>query len=91
LRQVIQLHRARAAIESGIDAGEAVSSAFPMLNFRRKATIETAARSWTVARLDKVMAQFAEASLETRRRPALAEAIAQRALLATAMMAARRG
>lgn len=91
LRQVIQLHRARAAIESGTDAGEAVSAAFPMLNFRRKPLIEAAAKAWTVARLDKVMAQFAEASLETRRRPALAEAFAQRALLATAMMAARRG
>jgi DNA polymerase III subunit delta len=93
LRQVIQLHQARAAIESSADATEAVFQAFPMVrtNFRRKPIIEAAAKSWTVARLEKLMAQFAEASLETRRRPALAEAIAQRALLIAAMTAARRG
>jgi hypothetical protein len=36
------------------------------------------------------MAQFAEASLEARRGPALAEAVAERALMAAAVMARRR-
>jgi hypothetical protein len=36
------------------------------------------------------MARFAEASLEARQRPTLAEAVAQRALMAAAEMAKRR-
>ncbi len=62
----------------------------PGLHFRRKTSVEAALSAWTAARLESVMAQFAEASLEARRRPALAEAIAQRALLAAAVMARRR-
>jgi DNA polymerase-3 subunit delta len=90
LRQIAQLHRARLAVEAGGSVGEAVASAIPGLHFRRKPLIEAAVSAWTAARLEKVMAQFAEASLETRRRPALAEAIAQRALMAAAVMARRR-
>jgi len=36
------------------------------------------------------MGQFAEASLEARRRPALAEAVARRALMAAAVMTRKR-
>src|SRR5262252_8488531 len=87
LRQVAQLHRARLAVEDGAGIGEAVSAAMPGLHFRRKPQIEAAVSAWTAARLEKIMAQFAEASLEARRRPALAEAIAQRSLMAAAVMA----
>jgi len=90
LRQVAQLHRARLAVEDGAGIGEAVSSAMPGLHFRRKPQIEAAVSAWTAARLERIMAQFAEASLEARRRPALAEAIAQRALMAAAVMARHR-
>src|SRR5438874_603651 len=85
LRQVAQLHRARLAIDSGTP----ISDAIPGLNFRRKTQVEAALAAWTPARLERIMAQLAEASLEVRRRPALAETIAQRALMATATAARR--
>jgi len=91
LRQVAQLHRARLAVEDGASVGEAVASAMPGLHFRRKQAVEAAVSAWTAARLERIMARLAEASLDTRQRPALAEAVAQRALMATAEMAKRRG
>ena len=67
-----------------------MKGAIPGLNFRREKLVHAALSAWTPARLEKIMAQFAEASLEARRRPALAEAVAQRALMAAAVMARRR-
>jgi DNA polymerase-3 subunit delta len=90
LRQVAQLHRARLAIEDGAEASSAIATTMPGLHFRRKSAVEAALSAWSAARLEKIMAQFAEASLEARRRPALAEAVAQRALMAAAVMARRR-
>jgi DNA polymerase-3 subunit delta len=90
LRQVAQLHRARLAVEGGASVGEAVASAMPGLHFRRKPLIEAAVSAWTATRLERIMARLAEASLDTRQRPALAEAVAQRALMAAAEMARRR-
>jgi DNA polymerase-3 subunit delta len=90
LRQVAQLHRARLAVEGGASVGDAIASAMPGLHFRRKPLVEAAVSVWTAARLERIMAQFAEASLEARRRPALAEAVAERALMAVAVMARRR-
>jgi DNA polymerase-3 subunit delta len=90
LRQVAQLHRARLAIADGSDVSAAIATTMPGLHFSRKASVEAALSAWSAARLEKIMAQFAEASLEARRRPALAEAIAQRALMAAAVMARRR-
>ena len=90
LRQVAQLHRARLAVEGGSSVGDAVASAMPGLHFRRKPMIEKAVSSWTAARLERIMARLAEASLETRQRPALAEAIAQRALMSASEMVRRR-
>jgi DNA polymerase III subunit delta len=90
LRQVAALHRARLAVDGGASVDEAVRSAMPGLHFRRKALVEAAVSAWTAARLERIMARLAEASLDTRQRPALAEAVAQRALMAMAEMARRR-
>jgi DNA polymerase-3 subunit delta len=62
----------------------------PPVHFRRRAAVESALSAWTSARLARAMAQLAEASLETRRQPALAEPIAQRALLSLAVNARRK-
>jgi len=86
LRQVAQLHRARLAVESGTPMDEAM----PGLHFTRKRLVEAALSAWSAARLEKMMARLAEDSLEARRRPALAEVIAQRALMAAAEMARRK-
>jgi DNA polymerase III subunit delta len=90
LRQVAALHRARLAVDGGASVDEAVRSAMPGLHFRRKALVEAAVSAWTATRLERIMARLAEASLDTRQRPALAEAVAQRALMAMAEMARRR-
>lgn len=87
LRQVSNLHRLRLAVDEGSPVGEAVDRARPPVHFRRKAVIETALRNWTSQRLERVMAQLSDAVFETRKQPALAEAIAHRALSAIAVNA----
>jgi DNA polymerase-3 subunit delta len=91
LRQVERLHQIRLMIESsGISATDAVEQVQPPIHFRRKPLIETALKNWTSARLTRAMTALAEASLEARRQPALATAIAQRAMLQVATAARRR-
>jgi DNA polymerase-3 subunit delta len=89
LRQAIQLHKARLAIDDGGSIDRALYSFVPPVHFRRKSLVEAALSTWSAPRLEKIIAQFAEAALETRRRAALAEAIAERALLSVAMTARR--
>ena len=90
LRQVAQLHRARLAVEEGASVGEAAGGIQPFVHFSRKLLVETALKSWTSARLARAMTQLADALLETRRQPGMADAIAQRTLLSLAVNARRR-
>jgi DNA polymerase-3 subunit delta len=90
LRQVAQLHKARLAVEEGASVSEAAGAIQPFLHFSRRGAVEAALRTWTSARLERAMAQLAEAALEARRQSAMAEAIAQRALLALAVSARRK-
>ncbi len=90
LRQVAQLHKMRMAVDEGEGAESAIDSVPPPIHFRRKPLVEAALRSWTSSRLLRAMEQLADASLETRRQPGLAEAIAQRTLLSLAVNARRR-
>jgi DNA polymerase III subunit delta len=89
-RQVAQLHKWRVAIEAG--AGFSLDHARPPVRFNRKPAIEAALRQWNAARLAAVMAELADAVLEsrqTRRNSDLAETIAERALLSIAVKARR--
>src|SRR5712691_9209173 len=90
LRQVAQLHRARLAVEEGASVDEAAGGIQPFVHFSRKAAVEAALRTWTSGRLERAMAQLAEAALEARRQSGVAEVIAQRALLALAVNARRK-
>jgi DNA polymerase-3 subunit delta len=90
LRQVAQLHKARLSVEEGVPIGDAVQGIQPFVHFSRKAAIEAALKTWTSARLERAMAELAEAALEARRQSAMAELIAQRALLALAVKARRK-
>jgi DNA polymerase-3 subunit delta len=81
-RQVAQLHKWRTAIEAG--SGFSLDAVQPPLHFRRKAQIEAALKLWNAARLAAAMAELADAVLQSRRNPDLAETIAERALLAIA-------
>ena len=86
-RQVAQLHKWRIAIEDG--SPFSLDAVQPPLHFRRKTLVETALKLWSVARLGAVMAELAEATLESRRNTSLADTIAERALLAIAANARR--
>lgn len=81
-RQAGQIHKARLHIENGGDVAAAIRTNFPRLHFSREGAINSALRLWTAERIMRAMDQLADAALETRKRPALAEAIALRALLA---------
>jgi DNA polymerase-3 subunit delta len=89
LRQIAQLHKARLAIEGGASLDAAMAGIQP-LHFSRRKAVETALRIWTAVRLERTMAQLADAALDARKRPALADALAQRALLAIAVNARRK-
>jgi DNA polymerase-3 subunit delta len=86
-RQLAQLHRWRLAIEDG--APFSLDSAQPPVHFRRKSAIETALRIWNTERLGTAMIELADAVLASRRTSALADAIAERALLAITSRARR--
>src|SRR6476646_7985237 len=90
LRQVAQLHKARLSVEEGVSIGDAVQGIQQFVHFSRKAAIEAALKTWTSARLERPMAELAEAALEARRQSAMAELIAQRALLALAVNSRRK-
>jgi DNA polymerase-3 subunit delta len=61
----------------------------PPVHFRRKNLVEAALRQWNAARLGAAMADLADAALASRRTPALADTIAERALLSIALRARR--
>ena len=86
-RQLALLHRWRLAIEGG--APFSLDAVQPPLHFRRKASVEAALKTWSAARLAVAMAELADAALDSRRRPALADTIAERALLAIASQGRR--
>ncbi len=81
-RQVAQLHKWRLAIEEG--ASFSLDAVQPPLHFRRKDLVGVALKAWSAARLATAMAELADAVLDSRRKPALADTIAERALLAIA-------
>jgi DNA polymerase-3 subunit delta len=91
LRQVTQLHKARLAVDDGASVSEATGVIQPFVHFSRKAAVEAALRSWTSARLERAMAQLAEALLESRKQAGLADVIAQRTLLSLAVNVRRKG
>jgi DNA polymerase III subunit delta len=86
-RQLAQLHRWRTAIEAG--AAFSIDSLQPPLHFRRKSLVEAALKQWNAARLAAAMAELADAVLASRKTPALADTIAERALLSLALRARR--
>ena len=90
IRHVANLHKMRLAIDAGDSAEFAMKRGAPPVHFSREKLVGEALRAFNAARLLRTMAQLAEASLDARRNAALAETIAQRALLALAVNARRR-
>jgi DNA polymerase-3 subunit delta len=90
LRQVVQLHKARIAIEAGASPDAALDGARPPVHFTRRPLVEAALKAWTAARLERAMGQLAEAALAARRQSVLVEAIVHRALISIAGAARRK-
>lgn len=89
LRHVTQLHKARLAIEAGERTDAALYGFVPPVHFRRKQAVEAALAAWPSSRLARAMDQLADAMLNMRRTPALADALGHRALLQVAVTARR--
>jgi len=90
-RQASQLHKARLSMDEGQSAESASARMYPKPHFSREKLVAQALRNQPTERLSQSIMQIGEATLELRRRPQLAEAIAQRALMAIAVNARRRG
>jgi DNA polymerase III subunit delta len=86
-RQLAQLHRWRTMIEEGVPFS--LERLQPPLHFRRKSLVEAALKQWSAARLAAAMAELAASVLASRKTPALADTIAERALLSVAVKARR--
>jgi DNA polymerase-3 subunit delta len=90
IRHVVSLHKMRLAVDAGDSIEFAMKRGAPPVHFTRTDRVGAALRTWSAPRLVRAMAQLAEASLDARRNAALAESIAQRALLSIAVNARRR-
>jgi DNA polymerase-3 subunit delta len=90
IRQVANLHKMKLAIEGGDSIEFAMKRAAPPVHFSREGLVGEALRAWSPRRLLHAMEQLAEASLEMRRNAPIAEAIAQRTLLALAVNARKK-
>jgi DNA polymerase-3 subunit delta len=90
-RQAAWLHKAALAAAEGTPIATLLDSGYPRLHFSRKAAVETALRHFNAPRFAAIIDQLGTAALDMRKQPALAAAIAQRALLSIAVNARRRG
>jgi len=90
-RQAAWLHKSALAIAEGTPASQLLDGGFPRLHFSRKPMVEVALRNFTHARLAAIIDQLGAAALDMRKQTALAQVIAQRALLSIAANARRKG
>ncbi|MGA7804216.1 DNA polymerase III subunit delta [Bradyrhizobium sp.] len=90
-RHAAWLHKSALAVADGMPISNLLEGGFPRLHFSRKPMAEIALRNFSPARLVTIIEQLAAAALEMRKHTALAAVIAQRALLAIAVNARRRG
>jgi len=89
VRQTAALHMFRLAVESGTAIDDLLRRTTPAIHFSRVKAVRTALELWTSHRLERLMAQLSETSLEVRKNSKLAYPIVQHALI-SATMAARR-
>ncbi|HVW91922.1 MAG TPA: DNA polymerase III subunit delta [Devosia sp.] len=84
------LRRWRAEADGGRSIRDALDGARPRPHFSRRAALEQQLRLWNDAALAAATGRVLAATAESRRRPALADAILRRTLLALSRMAAER-
>jgi len=90
IRQAAALHLSRLAVESGTSVDDIFRRTTPAIHFSRVKAVRAALEIWTSSRLERLIVQLGETSLEVRRNSKLAYAMIQRALMSTAMAARRR-
>jgi DNA polymerase-3 subunit delta len=81
IRHVVNLHRLRLSLDRGGRPAEIIDNARPKIFFRRKPAFERALARFDSASLEGTIVSLSLANLEARRNFALADAIAERALL----------
>ena len=84
-----QLRRWRADVDSGRTVREVLDAARPRPHFSRRAGLEQQVRTWPDAALATAIERLHAATAESRKRYAVAETVAIRALLAVITMAAQ--
>jgi DNA polymerase-3 subunit delta len=89
-RQAAWLHKSALAVAEGAQVAALLEGGFPRLHFSRKSAVETALRNLNAARLASIIDLLATAALDMRKQPAIAAAIAQRALLSIAANARKK-
>ena len=90
IRQAAALHRLRLAVESGTSIRSAVDGSFPVLPPDRKEPVQAALSLWTAKRLERMLAQLGNTSLDVRKNARLGFPIVQRALISIAQAARRK-
>ncbi len=90
IRQAAALHMFRLAMESGTPVDDLLRRATPAIHFSRVKAVRTALELWTSNRLERVIGQLGDTSLEVRKSAKLAHLIAQRALISIVMAARRK-
>jgi DNA polymerase-3 subunit delta len=90
VRQALVLHRFRLVVDAGASIEETVKRAAPAVHFSRERLVKAALESWSTTRLERMIGQLSETSLEVRRNTRLAHPIVQRALLSIAVAARRK-
>jgi DNA polymerase-3 subunit delta len=89
-RHLAQLQLARAEIDRGRTAFDAIRTLVPPVFAKRQAPFERQLVLWTVEKAERAGALIQDAILDGRRHPSLADAVIERALLAAASAARRR-
>jgi DNA polymerase-3 subunit delta len=90
VRQVAALHRFRLVADSGCSIDDAIKRASPAVHFSREKAVKAALESWSAKRLEVLIGQLGETTLEVRKSSKLAYPVVQRALLSIALAARRK-
>lgn len=90
LRHVGQLSMARAEIDRGRTAADAVRGLIPPVFYKRTGVFERQLVLWTVEKAERAARALQQAVLDARRQSRIADTIVERALLSAASLAKRR-
>jgi DNA polymerase-3 subunit delta len=91
IRSAAALHMWRLAVDSGTSIDDLVRRASPAIHFSRVKAVAAALEIWTSSRLERLIGQLGDTSLQVRKSSKLAYPIVQRALISVAMAARRKG